>query len=128
VWACHWLILTKSYPATSYSKAHHRAILFYSLNLVSAFERLGRPDLDLLNSPPANYMDHSAFPDEDWDFFNPLDVTMDSAQHARAGAALCLAVGTAIDADGPGPRGSIAGRKANMNRELDVGVQRMMTD
>jgi hypothetical protein len=39
-----------------------------------------------------------------------------------------LAVGTAIDAEGPGPHGSIAGRKANMNRELDVGVQRMMTD
>jgi hypothetical protein len=53
---------------------------------------------------------------------------MDSAQHARAAAAVCLAVGTAIDADGPGPHGSIAGRKAKMNREFDVGVQRMMTD
>jgi hypothetical protein len=77
-------------------------------------------------------MDHSAFPDEYWEFFNPLDdddaVTMDSAQHARAAAAVCLAVGTAIDADGPGPHGSIAGRKANMNREFDVGLLRMMTD
>jgi Plant transposon protein len=77
-------------------------------------------------------MDHSAFTDEYWKFFNPLDdddaVTMDSAQHARAAAAVCLAVGTAIDADGPGPHGSIAGRKANMNREFDVGVKRMMTD
>jgi hypothetical protein len=77
-------------------------------------------------------MDHSAFPDEYWEFFNPLDdddaVTMDSAQHARAAAAVCLAVGTAIDADGPGPHGSIAGRKANMNREFDVGLQRMLTD
>jgi Plant transposon protein len=66
------------------------------------------------------------------EFFNPLDeddaVTMDSSQHARAAAAVCLAVGTAIDADGPGPHGSIAGRKANMNREFDVGVQSMMTD
>jgi hypothetical protein len=53
---------------------------------------------------------------------------MDSAQHARVAAAVCLAVGTAIDADGSGPHGSIAGRKANMNGEFDVGVQRMMTD
>jgi hypothetical protein len=35
---------------------------------------------------------------------------------------VCLAVGTAIDADGPGQHGSIAGRNANMNREFDVGV------
>lgn len=77
-------------------------------------------------------MDHSAFTDEYWEFFNPLDdddyVTMATAQNARAAAALCLDVGTAIDADGPGPHGSIAGRKANVNREFDVGVQRMMTD
>jgi hypothetical protein len=77
-------------------------------------------------------MDHSAFPDEHWEFFNPLDdddaVTVDSAQHARAAAAVCLAVGTAIDADGPGPHGSITGRKANMNREFDDGLQRMMTE
>jgi hypothetical protein len=77
-------------------------------------------------------MDHSAFTDEYWEFFNPLDdddaVTMDPAQHARAAAAVCLAVGTAIDAEGPGPHGSIAGRKANMNREFDLGVKRMMTD
>jgi hypothetical protein len=77
-------------------------------------------------------MDHSAFTDEYWEFFNPLDdddaVTMDSAQGARVAAAVCLAVGTAIDAHGPGPHGSIAGRKANMNREFDVGVKRMMTD
>jgi hypothetical protein len=77
-------------------------------------------------------MDHSAFIDEYWEFFNPLDdddaVTMDSAQHTRAAAAVCLAVGTAIDADEQGPHGSIAGRKANMNREFDVGVKRMMTD
>jgi hypothetical protein len=70
-------------------------------------------------------MDHLAFTDEYWEFFNPLDdddaVTMDSAQHARAAAAVCLAVGT-------GPHRSIAGRKANMNREFDVGVKRMMTD
>jgi hypothetical protein len=77
-------------------------------------------------------MDHSAFHDENWELLNPLDdddaVTMDSAQHARAAAAVCLAVGTVIDADGPGPHGSIAGRKANMNREFDVGLQRMMTE
>jgi Plant transposon protein len=77
-------------------------------------------------------MDHSAFTDEYWEFFNPLDdddaVTMDSAQHARAAAAVCFAVGTVIDADGLGPHGSIAGRKSNMNREFDVGVKRMMTD
>jgi hypothetical protein len=77
-------------------------------------------------------MDHWAFTDAYWEFFNPLDdddaVTMDSAQHARATAVVCLAVGTAIAADGPGPRGSIAGRKANMNREFDFGVERMMTD
>jgi hypothetical protein len=81
-------------------------------------------------------MDHSAFTDGYWEFFNPLDdddaVTMDSAQHARAAAAVCLAVclavGTAIDADGPGRHGSIAGRKANMNREFDVGVKPTMTD
>jgi hypothetical protein len=77
-------------------------------------------------------MDHSAFTDEYREFFNPLDdddaVTMDSAQHARAAAAVCLAVGTAIDANGPGLHGSIAGRKANMNREFDLGVKRMMTD
>jgi hypothetical protein len=53
---------------------------------------------------------------------------MDSVQHARAAAAVCRAVGTAIDADGPGPHGSIAGRKSNINREFDVGVKRMMTD
>jgi hypothetical protein len=41
---------------------------------------------------------------------------------------VCLAVGTAIDADEPGQNGSIAGQKANMNREFDVGVQSMMTD
>jgi hypothetical protein len=77
-------------------------------------------------------MDHSAFTEEYWELFNPLDdddaVTMDSAQHARAAVAVCLAVGTAIDADGPGPHGSIAGRKANMTREFDVGVKRMMMD
>jgi hypothetical protein len=77
-------------------------------------------------------MDHSAFTDEYWEFFNPLDdddsVTMATAQNARAAAALCLDVGTAIDADGPGPHGSIAGRKVNVNREFNVGVQRMMTD
>jgi hypothetical protein len=74
-------------------------------------------------------MDHSAFTNEYWGFFNSLDdaVTMDSAQHARAAAAVCLAVGTAIDADGPGPHGSIAGRKATLSREFDVGVKRMMT-
>jgi hypothetical protein len=37
-------------------------------------------------------MVHSAFPDEYWEFFNPLDdddaVTMDSAQNARAAAAV----------------------------------------
>jgi hypothetical protein len=41
------------------------------------------PDLGHLDSPPADVMDHSAFPDEFWEFFNPLDdddaVTMDSA-------------------------------------------------
>jgi hypothetical protein len=81
---------------------------------------------------PANIMDHSALTDEYWEFFNPFDdddaVTMDSAQHARVAAAVCLAVGTAIYADGPGPHGSIAGRKANMNREFDIGVKRIMTD
>jgi hypothetical protein len=65
-------------------------------------------------------------------FFNPLDdddaVTMDTAQHARVAAAVCLAVSTTTNADGPGPHGSIAGRKANMSREFEVGVQRMMTD
>jgi hypothetical protein len=77
-------------------------------------------------------MDHSASTDEYREFFNPLDdddaVMMDSAQHARAAAAVCLAVGTAIDADGPALHGSIAGWKANMNRDFDVGVKRMMTD
>jgi hypothetical protein len=37
-------------------------------------------------------MGHSAFTDEYWEFFNPLGdddaVTMDSAQHARAAAAV----------------------------------------
>jgi hypothetical protein len=41
--------------------------------------------LEHLDSPPANAKDHSAFPDEYWEFFNPLDddddaVTIDSAQ------------------------------------------------
>jgi hypothetical protein len=58
-------------------------------------------------------MDHSAFTNEYWEFFNPLDdddaVTTDSAQLARAAATVCLAVGTTIDANRPGPHGSIAG-------------------
>jgi hypothetical protein len=77
-------------------------------------------------------VDHSKVTDQYWEFFNPLDdedfVTMTTAQYALAAAALCLAFDTAIEADGSGPDGSIAGRKANINREFDVGVQRMMTD
>jgi hypothetical protein len=88
--------------------------------------------IEHLDSPPAIGMDHSAFTDEYSEYFNALDdddaVTMDSTQHARAPAAVCIAVCAAINADGSGPHGSIAGRKANMNREFDVGVQRMMTD
>jgi hypothetical protein len=49
---------------------------------------------------------------------------MATAHHARAASALCLAVCAFFDAEGPGPHGSIAGRKANVNREFDVGVQR----
>jgi hypothetical protein len=77
-------------------------------------------------------MDHSAFTDDYWEFFNSLDdddsITMATAQHSRAASALFLAVGTFFDAGGPGPHGSIAGRKAKVNREFHVGVQRMMTD
>jgi hypothetical protein len=58
-------------------------------------------------------MDYSAFKDEYWEFFNPLDdddsVTMTAAQHARAAAALCLSFDTAIDAEGVGPHGSTDG-------------------
>jgi hypothetical protein len=77
-------------------------------------------------------MDHSAFTDDNWEFFNSYDdcdsVTMATAHHARAAAALSLAVGAFFDDGGPGPHGSIAGRKANVNREFDIGVQRIMTD
>jgi Plant transposon protein len=77
-------------------------------------------------------MDHSAFTDDYWELFNSLDdddsITMATAQHPRADSSLCLAVGTFFDDGGPGPHGSIAGRKADVNREFDVGVQRMMTD
>jgi hypothetical protein len=77
-------------------------------------------------------MYHSAFTDYYWEFFNSLDdddsITMATAQHARAASALCLAVCTFFDVGGPGPHGFIAGRKANVNREFDIGVQRMMTD
>jgi hypothetical protein len=42
-----------------------------------------RPGLEHLDSPPANVKDHSAFPDEYCELFNPLDdddsVTMVSA-------------------------------------------------
>jgi hypothetical protein len=33
-----------------------------------------------------------------------------------------------LDDGGPGPHGSIAGRKANLNRQFDIGVQCMMTN
>jgi hypothetical protein len=50
---------------------------------VSAESISKRPGLEHLDSPPANAMDHSAFPDEYWELLNPLDddgsVTMDSA-------------------------------------------------
>jgi hypothetical protein len=49
---------------------------------------LRRPDLELLETPPANVMHLSVITDEYWQFFNPLDdddtVTMDTARHARA--------------------------------------------
>jgi hypothetical protein len=80
-------LLTKSYPATSYSKAHpaRNSILFaYHRESIS-----GRPDLEHLDAPPANVMHYSVFTDWYW-FFNPLDdddaVTMDTPQHARAAA------------------------------------------
>jgi hypothetical protein len=49
-----------------------------------------KPDLEHLETPPANVMHHSVFTDEYWLYFTPLDddnaVTMDTAQHARAAA------------------------------------------
>jgi hypothetical protein len=66
------------------------------------------------------------------EFVNPLDdedfFTMTTAQLSRAAAALCLDFDTAIEANGSGPHGSIAGRKANINREFDFGVQCIITD
>jgi hypothetical protein len=81
-------LLTNSYPATSYSKAHpaRNSILF--ANQLESISR--RPDLEHLDTPPADVMHYSVFTDEYWQFFNPLDdddaVTMDTPQYARAAA------------------------------------------
>jgi hypothetical protein len=51
-------------------------------------------------------MDHSAFTNDYWEFFNSPDdddsVTTATAQHARAAAAMCLAVGAFLTTEDRG--------------------------
>jgi hypothetical protein len=79
-------LLTKSYPATSYSKVHTaRNSILFANHRESISRRL---DLEHLDTPPANIMHYSVCTDEYWQFFNLLGdddaVTIDTPQHARA--------------------------------------------